>query len=147
MRRRSRPHLAIIAGSVIAGVRALQMGGSLAVSEQLSAHAAPFTIPRQAVIEGAIHFAGALVVTGTVEGDVTCTSLVVSERGVINGSVAAETVTVLGEVNGEISATTLTLKAACSVTGDIFHKRLVLEDGCYFEGRSRRLTKPLALVS
>lgn len=108
---------------------------------------AAFSIPQQAAIEGAIEYAGAMVIAGTIDGDVTCVSLIVTERGVINGRVTSQTVTVLGEVNGEITANTLTLKTACSVTGDIFHKHLVLEDGAYFEGRSRRLSKPLELVS
>lgn len=121
--------------------------GGCVVSEQNSALPAALSIPRQASIEGAIDYPGPMVIAGTIEGDVTCLSLIVTERGVINGSVKSQTVTVLGEINGEIVANTLTLKTACSVTGDIFHKHLVLEDGAYFEGRSRRLTKPLELVT
>ncbi len=117
------------------------------MSEQNHVLPAAFSIPQQATIEGAIEYAGAMVIAGTIDGDVTCVSLIVTERGVINGSVTSQTVTVLGEINGEITANTLTLKTACSVTGDIFHKHLVLEDGAYFEGRSRRLSKPLELVS
>ncbi|MEQ1716221.1 MAG: polymer-forming cytoskeletal protein [Hyphomicrobium sp.] len=108
---------------------------------------ATLTLPRQVVIEGAIDYPGAIVLSGTIDGDVTCTSLVVTERGVVNGSVRSDSVTVMGEVNGEIFANTLTLKAACSVAGDIFHNQLVLEDGCYFEGKSRRMILPLQLVS
>jgi cytoskeletal protein CcmA (bactofilin family) len=117
------------------------------MSEPSSALPAAFSIPRTATIEGAIDYAGAMIISGTIEGDVTCVSLIVTERGVINGSVRSQTVTVLGEVNGEIVANSLTLKTASSVTGDIFHKHLVLEDGCYFEGRSRRMKEPLELVS
>ncbi|MEQ1673289.1 MAG: polymer-forming cytoskeletal protein [Hyphomicrobium sp.] len=117
------------------------------MTEQKTALPAAFSIPQQAIIEGAIEYAGAMIVAGTIEGDVTCISLVVTERGVINGHVKSQTVTVLGEINGEIAANTLTLKTACSVTGDIFHKHLVLEDGAYFEGRSRRLSKALELVA
>lgn len=117
------------------------------MAEQKSALPAALSIPRQATIEGAIEFPGPVVISGTIEGDVTCLSLVVTERGVVNGSVRCDSVTVLGEVNGEIFANTLTLKMASSVSGDIFHKHLVLEDGCYFEGRSRRMREPLELAS
>ena len=88
-----------------------------------------------------------MVITGTVVGDVTCTSLVITERGIVHGSIRADDATILGEVNGEIYATILTLKTASSVTGDIYHKQLTLEDGCYFEGRSRRHNTPLLLAS
>jgi cytoskeletal protein CcmA (bactofilin family) len=105
---------------------------------------AALAIPQQATIEGALDYPGPLVISGVIEGDVTCAVLTVTERGVINGAVTAPTVTVLGEINGEIVANSLTLKAACSVTGDIYHNHLILEDGCFFEGRSRRLATPLA---
>ena len=116
-------------------------------SEPTPAHAVTLTLPRAVTIEGAIDYPGPIILSGTVDGDVTCTALTVTERGVVNGAVRSNTVTVLGEVNGEIFANTLFLKAACSVTGDIFHNQLILEDGCYFEGKSRRMILPLQLVS
>lgn len=117
------------------------------MAEHSPAPTATLTLPRQAIMEGAIEYPGPMVIHGTVDGDVTCSSLTLSERGIINGSVRADTVTVLGEVNGEIYANVLTLKTACTVTGDIFHNQLVLEDGCYFEGKSRRMILPLQLAS
>lgn len=109
--------------------------------------AAALTIPRKATVEGSLSFPGPVVIDGTVLGDVRCTSVVISERGIVDGAILAESVTVMGEVTGEIFAITLTLKTACSVTGDIFHRHLALEDGCFFEGKSRRHQEPLNLVS
>ncbi len=63
------------------------------------------------------------------------------------GAVVADAVTVLGEVTGEIFANHLTLKKASSVAANIFHKHLSLEDGCYFEGKSRRHADPLQLAT
>jgi cytoskeletal protein CcmA (bactofilin family) len=112
-------------------------------------HALPaaLTIPRKAYIEGTIEFPGPLIIEGTVLGGVRCASLVISERGIVDGSVIADSVTVLGEVSGEIFANNLTLKRASSVAADIFHKHLSLEDGCYFEGKSRRHADPLQLAT
>jgi cytoskeletal protein CcmA (bactofilin family) len=104
------------------------------------------SIPRAATIEGGIDYPGPLVIEGTVLGDVNCLSLVVSERGIVEGTIKSETVTVMGEVTGEIFANELTLKAACSVNGSIVHKKLSLENGSFFEGKSRRHTDPLQLV-
>lgn len=112
---------------------------------QQTIHHPPLTFPTGLSIEGAIVYPGDITVVGTIEGDITCATLTVTERGAVNGSVRAETVLVLGEVNGEIYANALTLKAASSVVGDIFHKQLALEDGCFFEGRSRRHAAPLLL--
>jgi cytoskeletal protein CcmA (bactofilin family) len=108
---------------------------------------AALSIPRKASIEGSLDFPGPVVIEGTVIGDVSCTSLIVAERGVVEGTIKADAVTVLGEVSGEIFANHLTLKSASSVAADIFHKHLLLEDGCYFEGKSRRHANPLQLAS
>ncbi|HPG88709.1 MAG TPA: polymer-forming cytoskeletal protein [Hyphomicrobium sp.] len=103
-------------------------------------------IPRTATIEGFLDFDGELVVEGTVIGNVRCLSLTVKERGQVDGNVVAERVTVLGDVTGAINANDLVLRTACSVAGDIFHKQLRLEDGCYFEGKSRRHANPMSLA-
>lgn len=105
------------------------------------------SIPRKATIEGSIDFPGQVVVDGVVLGDIRCHALTISERGQVDGSIVAKTVVVLGEVSGAIYADDLVLRTACSVAGDIFHQKLLLEDGCYFEGKSRRLANPQALAS
>jgi len=106
----------------------------------------PLQIPRQAVLEGGISYPGNLVLGGTIRGDVRCTSIVITERGIVEGSICASTASVMGEVYGSIYAEHVTLKTACSVTGEIFHKNLSLENGCYFEGKSRRVANPLDLA-
>jgi cytoskeletal protein CcmA (bactofilin family) len=103
------------------------------------------SIPRAATVEGGIDYPGPLVIEGTVLGEVNCLSLIVGEGGVVEGTIKSEVVTVLGEVSGEIFANELTLKAACSVNADIVHKKLSLEDGSFFEGKSRRHANPLQL--
>jgi cytoskeletal protein CcmA (bactofilin family) len=104
------------------------------------------SIPRSATIEGGIDYPGPLVIEGTVLGDVNCLSLVVAERGIVEGTIKSERVTVVGEVSGEIFAEEITLKATCLVNADIVHKTLSLENGSFFEGKSRRHANPLQLV-
>lgn len=104
------------------------------------------SIPRQAAIEGAITFPGSVVVDGTIVGDVSCKEILISERGAVEGTVIAETVTVMGEASGAIYADHVTLKAACLVTSEVFHSGFSLENGCFFEGKSRRVANPRALA-
>jgi cytoskeletal protein CcmA (bactofilin family) len=106
-----------------------------------------FSVPRKVVIEGSISFPGTIIVDGKILGDVCCGSILIRERGMIEGSVRAEEVTVMGEISGEVFANNLTLKTACSVIGEIFHRELTLENGCYFEGKSRHHLDPLKLVT
>lgn len=105
-----------------------------------------FSVPPRVRIRENIDFPGPVVIDGTVLGDVSCMSLIVGERGVVDGTIKADEVTILGEVSGEIFATHLTLKTSSAVAANIFHKHLSLEDGCVFEGNSRRHTNPLLLT-
>lgn len=104
------------------------------------------SVPRKAVIEGSIFFSGDVTVDGRILGDVCCGSLLIKERGIIEGSIRADDVVVMGEVSGDVFANTLTLKTACSVVGNIYHDHLLLENGSYFEGKSRRHPNPLELT-
>jgi len=95
-------------------------------------------VNRRAVIEGSVIYNGEVRIAGKVEGDVRCKTLKVTERGTVEGDIFAEHAIIYGEVVGTIRAGVLELKAACHVEGEIYHGRLVLEDGCFFEGQSRR---------
>jgi cytoskeletal protein CcmA (bactofilin family) len=59
------------------------------------------------------------------------------------GGVAAEDVVVRGRIIGSIRGLRVTLQAQCHVEGDIFHQGITIEQGAYFEGRSRRSDNPL----
>lgn len=101
---------------------------------------------RRVEIVGAFFCDGDVVLEGKVEGEVRCKTLRVAERGVVDGEIIADRVIVLGEVFGSIHANELILKAACTVEGQIYHRNLVLENGCFFEGKSRRHPNPLHLA-
>lgn len=106
----------------------------------------PLSIPRKAILEGTIRYEGAVVLEGTVLGEVYCTDVLITERGAVDGTICAHAATIMGEASGAIYAEQVTLKTACSVTADIFHKNLSLENGCFFEGKSRRVANPLTLA-
>jgi cytoskeletal protein CcmA (bactofilin family) len=101
---------------------------------------------RRVVITGSFSYDGEVLLAGRIEGGVRCKSLQIAERGSVDGDIVAERVVVLGEVNGSIHANELVLKTACTVAGEIYHRHLVLEDGCFFEGQSRRDKNPLLLA-
>jgi cytoskeletal protein CcmA (bactofilin family) len=62
------------------------------------------------------------------------------------GSVIAEDIVVRGRVVGSVRGLRVTLQAQSHVEGDIFHQSLAIEQGAYFEGKSRRSDDPLAEV-
>lgn len=130
-------------------VRQYRVGGIAFMTSQSGFGHPPagMIVPHTATIEGFLDYDGDIVVEGTVIGNVRCRSLTVKERGQVDGNAVAERVTVLGDVTGAIYANDLVLRTACSVAGDIFHKQLRLEDGCFFEGKSRRHANPMSLAT
>jgi cytoskeletal protein CcmA (bactofilin family) len=89
-------------------------------------------------ITGSVSAEGLVEVNGHIEGDVHCTSLLISPKGAINGGVEADRVVVNGRVEGPIRGSEVVLKSHAYVVGDIQHQRLSIEPGAYFEGRSVR---------
>lgn len=89
-------------------------------------------------IIGSVSADGAIEVNGQVDGDLDCTSLIVSPEAFINGGINARSVVVNGKVEGPISGEDVVLKSHAVVTGDIQAQSLSIERGAYFEGRSLR---------
>ncbi len=94
-------------------------------------------------ITGNIQSAGEIQVDGKIEGDINCTSLIIGENANVSGGVIAEDVVVRGKVNGSIRGVRVTLEATSEVEGDVYHKTLAIEQGAYFEGKSRRQDDPI----
>jgi len=62
---------------------------------------------------------------------------VIGKSAVIKGNLAVNAVTVEGTINGNITAKDrIEMKSSARVTGDIKSKRLSVEDGVTFVGRS-----------
>jgi cytoskeletal protein CcmA (bactofilin family) len=87
-------------------------------------------------IMGSVAAEGVVQVNGQIEGDLSCTSLIVSQGAKITGSVTAEQVEVNGTVEGPIHGGDVVLKSKAHVVGDIHHQSLTIGKGAYFEGRS-----------
>ena len=89
-------------------------------------------------IVGSVTAEGLVEVNGHIEGDLHCTSLVVSPKASISGGVEADRVVVNGRVEGPIRGGEVVLKSRAYVVGDIQHQSLAIESGAYFDGRSVR---------
>ena len=86
-------------------------------------------------IKGSVSAEGLVEVNGQIEGDVHCTSLLISPKAVINGGVEADRVVVNGKVEGPIRGSEVALKSQ-HVVGDIQCQHLSIERGAYFDGHS-----------
>jgi cytoskeletal protein CcmA (bactofilin family) len=106
----------------------------------------PSIIGEDLTIRGNVTSKGEVQVDGEIEGDIRCGSLLLGDRSRVTGGVAAEDVVVRGHLVGSITGLRITLQGQCHVEGDIFHQSLAIEQGAYFEGKSRRSDNPLAEI-
>jgi cytoskeletal protein CcmA (bactofilin family) len=103
----------------------------------------PSIIGEDLTIRGNVISKGEIQVDGEIEGDIRCGSLLLGDKAQVRGGVTAEDVVVRGRIIGSIRGLRVTLQGQCHVEGDIFHQGLAIEQGAYFEGKSRRSNNPL----
>lgn len=114
------------------------------MTDKVADGAGPSVIGRDLIITGNLVSKGEVRVEGTIQGDVHCNSLVVGDNAHVNGGIAAQEVLVRGKVTGSIRATTISLASSSHMEGDVLHKALAIEQGAFFEGKSRRSEDPLS---
>ncbi|MDX2257846.1 MAG: polymer-forming cytoskeletal protein [Hyphomicrobiaceae bacterium] len=104
----------------------------------------PSVIGPDLVIRGNLTSRGQVQIDGEVEGDIRGTHIIVGEKARITGAIIGEEVVVRGNVMGSIRGKRVMLQAHSHVEGDIYHQALAIEQGAFFEGKSRRSDDPLA---
>jgi cytoskeletal protein CcmA (bactofilin family) len=92
-------------------------------------------------IVGSVTAEGLVEVNGQIEGELHCTSLVISHGAQVNGTVTAEHLVVDGSVKGPIQGGDVMLKSQAHVVGDIHHQSLAIESGAIFDGCSVQVRK------
>ncbi|MGF1474526.1 MAG: polymer-forming cytoskeletal protein [Geminicoccaceae bacterium] len=95
-------------------------------------------VAAHARLQGDLVSKGPIQLDGWVRGDVECPSLVIGQRGGVEGRVAADRLVVFGTIIGSVAAWTVILKATSKVIADILHDRLTVVEGAAFEGQCRR---------
>src|SRR5215475_10657195 len=122
-------------------------GGRPASASQRLAPAAPpaSVIGADLSITGNLESKGEVQIEGEIQGDVHAQRIVIGERARIIGALIAEEVVVRGSVQGSIRGNAVTFQSSSRIEGDVFHKSLAIEQGAYFEGKSRRSEDPMSL--
>jgi cytoskeletal protein CcmA (bactofilin family) len=93
-------------------------------------------------VTGNLQSKGEIQIEGQVQGDLAAARVVVGPNAKITGGIVADDIEVQGTVHGSIRGMRVTLKANSRVEGDVFHQSLAIEQGAYFEGKSRRSENP-----
>lgn len=104
----------------------------------------PSVIGPDLIIHGNLTSKGEVQVDGEVQGDIHGTYVVIGEKARITGGIVAEEIVVRGHVMGSVRGRRVMLQSSSHVEGDIYHQALAIEQGAYFEGKSRRSEDPTA---
>jgi cytoskeletal protein CcmA (bactofilin family) len=107
---------------------------------------APSVIGPDLTIHGNLVSKGEVQIDGEVQGDIHGTYVVIGEKARITGAIIAEEVVVRGHVMGSLRGKRVMLQSSSHVEGDIYHQALAIEQGAFFEGKSRRSEDPIAGV-
>jgi len=96
-------------------------------------------------VTGSLTSKGEVQVEGEVQGDIHAKRLVIGEHATIIGGLIAEEVVVRGKVQGSVRGNNVVFQSSSHVEGDVFHKSLTIEQGAFFEGKSRRADDPMSV--
>src|SRR4029077_13465803 len=88
-------------------------------------------------VVGKISSEGTLSVMGRVEGDLHASIVRISEGAQVEGTIAAQDLTIGGRFKGTIQADRVTLTNSAVVEGEIHHRFLAIEENAWFAGVSR----------
>lgn len=86
--------------------------------------------------EGKVQVAGTFRVEGEFKGDIaTPENLIIGKTGIVNGSIQVKNAMIGGQLFGNITAENkIELQSGSHVEGDIKTKRLVIDEGVFYEG-------------
>jgi len=99
------------------------------------------------LIQGNLISKGEVQVEGEVQGDIHGSHIVIGEKARITGGIIAEECIIRGHVLGTVRGRRVLLQTSSHVEGDIYHQTVAIEQGAFFEGKSRRTDDPIAGIS
>jgi cytoskeletal protein CcmA (bactofilin family) len=88
-------------------------------------------------VVGKISSEGVLNVLGRVEGELHASIVRISDGAQVEGTIAAQDLTIGGRFKGTIQADRVTLTNSAVVEGEIHHRSLAIEENAWFAGVSR----------
>lgn len=102
----------------------------------------PSLIGQTLQITGNLISRGEVQIEGEIRGDIQGSYVIVGESAHIKGSIIAAEIVIRGVVMGTVRGNRVHLQSTARIEGDIYHQCLAIEQGAYFEGKSRRVEDP-----
>jgi cytoskeletal protein CcmA (bactofilin family) len=112
------------------------------VRERKDAARAVSIISADLIVTGNLETEGEIQIEGDVQGDVYARRIVISQQARVVGDLVADEIVIGGVVQGSIRGNDVTFQRASHIEGEVYHRKLAIEQGAYFEGKSRRSEDP-----
>ena len=125
-------------------VSATEAGGAPSARRDKAATGVVSVIGPDLVVTGNLETTGDLQIDGDVQGDVYAGRLVIGEQARVVGDLVADEIVIGGAVQGSIRGNSVTFQDGSHIEGEVYHRKLSIEHGAYFEGKSRRSDDPTA---
>ena len=103
----------------------------------------PTIIGSNSKIKGDIISDGILQIDGQVQGDVTCSELVIGVKGMVSGCVTVQNLQLYGTLKGKAIVDNLFVSKSAKLIGDAKHNSIAIEPGAYIDGHCIRAGSPI----
>ncbi len=103
----------------------------------------PTIISTNTTVKGDILSEGILQIDGHVEGDITCTELVIGVKGSVTGSITVQNMQLYGTLRGKALVDNLFVSKTAKLVGDATHNSIAIEPGAYIDGHCMRAGAPI----
>ena len=83
--------------------------------------------------EGRLTSPSLLTVAGCVKGELNASEIVIEREGIVEGSIFAEHLIIIGSFEGEVSSNKITIASTGKVKGNLSYKRVAIDDGAFLD--------------
>lgn len=107
-------------------------------------------IGQNSIIVGEIKGRENLIIEGSFDGSINLGSntVTVGKTGMLKGTIKAKTIIVEGKIDGDLTATErVLLKKTAKVKGNVITTGLVMDDGCFFCGKTDMVVESAKTIS
>ena len=98
----------------------------------------PTIISEGSAVKGDVLSDGIIHIDGKVEGDISCSELVVGLKGAVLGSIKTQVLHLYGELQGKACVDKLFIAKTAKLVGDVTHNSIAIEPGAYIDGHCIR---------
>ena len=89
-------------------------------------------------ITGNINATGDMHIEGSINGDLSCATLILGQSGRVKGNVIAQKAMLAGTVDGSVNVGTLMVERSARLSGDLSYENISIETGAKVDSRLSR---------